>query len=141
MSIAPLLLAFLSVAGAPPSDSSSRSGPAQLPCAVVRPVPQGPPGGRAVDPRRLSGQANRYRRGTRPAAALQESKACRPSSWSIATGESSAALSGPRSASDLARFFKTAAAKARPAEDDAGRHPLKSGDRRSGTMTTQTTTR
>ena len=40
--------------------------------------------------------------------------------------------SGARSASDLARFFKTAAAKARPVEEDAGRHTLKSGDRRSG---------
>ena len=42
MSIAPLLLAFLSVAGAPSNRFELRSRPAQLPRPVVRPVPQGP---------------------------------------------------------------------------------------------------
>ncbi len=54
-----------------------RSGPAQFPRAVVRPVPQGPPGRRAVDPRRVSRQAHRHRRGTRPAAALPSRRRAR----------------------------------------------------------------
>ena len=140
MSIAPLLLAFLSAAACTVERFELRSRPAQLPRRVVRPVPEGPPGRRAVDPRRISGQANRYRRGTRPAAALPRRRRADASSWSIVTGASSTALSGPRSAAELARFYKTAAAKARPARRlEAARRPA----RRSpiGRRQTRTTTR
>ena len=62
MSIASLLLAFLSAAAATVERFELGSRPAQLSRPVVWPVPKGPPGRRTVDPRRLSGRANRYRR-------------------------------------------------------------------------------
>ena len=84
MTIAPLLLALLTAASSPASDSD-RSRLARLPRRVVRTVPQGAPGRRAVDPQGISDQVDRYRRGTRAPAALPRRQPSRRSSWSIAS--------------------------------------------------------
>ncbi len=94
MSIAPLLLAFLSVAGAPASDSSSGAVLLNFhaewcgPCHKARP---------AVEQLIRDGypiKTDRYRRGTRAPAALPRRRRARPSSWSIAQGASSTASPG-----------------------------------------------
>jgi thiol-disulfide isomerase/thioredoxin len=131
MSIAPLLLAFLSVAGAPPSDSSSGAVLLNFhaqwcgPCHKVRPaveqlIRDGIPVKR-IDIDEEPDLPRRYKIEGVPAFVVVDRD-----------GRELGRISGARSASDLARFFKTAAAKARPVEEDAGRHASKSGDRRSG---------
>ncbi len=113
MSIAPLLLAFLSVAGVPPSESSSGAVLLNFhaewcgPCQKVRPaveqlIRDGYPIKR-IDIDEEPDLPRRYRVEGVPAFIVVDRG-----------GRELGRLSGPRSASDLARFYKTSAAKARP---------------------------
>jgi thiol-disulfide isomerase/thioredoxin len=129
MSIAPLLLAFLSVAGAPPADSSSGAVLLNFhaqwcgPCRQVRPAVEqlmrdGYPVKR-IDIDEEPDLQRRYRVEGVPAFIVVDR-----------AGHELGRISGARSASELARFYKTSAAKARPPED-TGSHVGSRGDRRS----------
>jgi thiol-disulfide isomerase/thioredoxin len=130
MSIAPLLLAFLSVAGAPEIDSSSGAVLLNFhaqwcgPCHKARPaveqlIRDGYPVKR-IDIDEEPDLQRRYRVEGVPAFIVVDR-----------AGHELGRISGPRSASELARFYKTSAAKARPPED-TGSHVGSHGDRRSG---------
>jgi thiol-disulfide isomerase/thioredoxin len=130
MSIAPLLLAFLSVAGAPQIDSSSGAVLLNFhaqwcgPCHKARPaveqlIRDGYPVKR-IDIDEEPDLQRRYRVEGVPAFIVVDR-----------AGHELGRISGPRSASELARFYKTSAAKARPPED-TGSHVGSHGDRRSG---------
>ncbi len=130
MSIAPLLLAFLSVAGVPAAESSSGAVLLNFhaqwcgPCHKVKPavdqlIRDGLPVKR-IDIDEEPDLQRRYRVEAVPAFIVVDR-----------AGNELGRISGPRSASDLARFYKTAAAKIGRAEQ-AGSHVGGSGDRRSG---------
>jgi len=130
MSIAPLLLAFLSVAGVPAAESSSGAVLLNFhaqwcgPCHKVKPavdqlIRDGFPVKR-IDIDEEPDLQRRYRVEGVPAFIVVDR-----------AGNELGRISGPRSANDLARFYKTAAAKAAPSEQ-AGSHVGGSGDRRSG---------
>jgi thiol-disulfide isomerase/thioredoxin len=130
MSIAPLLLAFLTVAGTPSSDSSSGATLLNFhaqwctPCHKARPaveelIREGYPIKR-IDIDEEPDLPRRYHVEAVPTFIVVDRD-----------GRELGRLSGPRSASDLARFYKTSAAKARPAADSSS--PVASrGDRGSG---------
>ena len=130
MSIAPLLLAFLSVAGAPSNDSSAGAVLLNFhaqwcgPCHKVRPaveelIRDGYPIKR-IDIDEEPDLKRRYGVDAVPTFVVVDRD-----------GRELGRLSGPRSAGDLARFYKTCAAKARPPAD-ASQPPASRGDRRSG---------
>jgi thiol-disulfide isomerase/thioredoxin len=130
MSIAPLLLAFLSVAGVTENDSTSGAVLLNFhaqwcgPCRTVRPaveqlIRDGYPIKR-IDIDEDSELPRRYRVKGVPTFIVIDR-----------AGQELGRISGPRSASDLARFYKTFAAKAQPPEG-AGSHVGSHGDRRSG---------
>ena len=130
MSIAPLLLAFLSVAGVHSNDSSSGAVLLNFhaewcgPCQKVRPaveqlIRDGYPIKR-IDIDEEPDLQRRYRVEGVPCFVVVDRD-----------GRELGRLSGARSATELARFYKTAAAKARPVAD-SGSHVAPRGDRRSG---------
>ncbi len=130
MSIAPLLLAFLSVAGVPAAESSSGAVLLNFhatwcgPCHKVKPavdqlIRDGLPVKR-IDIDEEPDLQRRYRVEGVPAFIVVDR-----------AGNELARISGPRSASDLTRFYKTAAAKVGRAQE-AGSHVGGRGDRRSG---------
>jgi Thioredoxin/Trypsin-like peptidase domain len=130
MSIAPLLLAFLSVAGAPSNDSSSGAVLLNFhaqwctPCHKARPaveelIRNGYPIKR-IDIDEEPDLPRRYRVEAVPTFVVVDRD-----------GRELGRLSGPRSASELARFYRLSAAKAQPPADSS--LPVASrGDRRSG---------
>jgi thiol-disulfide isomerase/thioredoxin len=131
MSIAPLLLAFLSVAGVQSNDSSSGAVLLNFhaewcgPCHKVRPaveqlIRDGYPIKR-IDIDEEPDLRQRYRVEGVPAFIVVDRD-----------GRELGRLSGARSATELARFYKTAAAKARSVAADSGSHVAPRGDRRSG---------
>jgi thiol-disulfide isomerase/thioredoxin len=118
MSFAPLLLALLSVAGAAPNDSSSGAVLLNFhaewcgPCHKARPaveqlIRDGYPIKR-IDIDEEPDLQRRYRVEGVPAFIVVDRE-----------GRELGRISGPRSASELARFYKTSAAKARPAADSS----------------------
>ena len=130
MSIASLLLAFLSAAAAPSSDSSSEAVLLNFhaewcgPCKTVRPaveqlIRDGFPVER-IDIDQEGALARRYHVDGVPAFIVVDRH-----------GRELDRISGPRSASELARFYKTAAAKARP-PDNSRAHVGSRSERRSG---------
>ena len=130
MSFAPLLLAFLCVAGAPSNDSSSGAVLLNFhaewcgPCHKARPaveqlIRDGYPIKR-IDIDEEPDLQRRYRVEAVPTFIVVDRD-----------GRELDRLSGPRSASDLARFYKTAAAKARSVADSGSRVASR-GDRSSG---------
>jgi thiol-disulfide isomerase/thioredoxin len=130
MSIAPLLLAFLSVAGAPPNDSSSGAVLLNFhaewcgPCHKARPaveqlIRDGYPVKR-IDIDEEPDLQRRYRVEGVPAFIVVDRD-----------GRELGRISGPQSAKELARFYKTSAAKTRPLTDSSS-HLASRGDRSSG---------
>ena len=139
MTIASLLLAFLSVAGVPASRVEFRSRPARFPRRMVRPLPQGHAGCRPVDPRRVI----RSRRSTSTRnpifSGATASRAFPRSSWSTAPARELDRISGPRVGEPNWHGF-TRRPPPRPADPSKlGSHVGRRGDRRSATMTTKTT--